>query len=169
MQNAFAFEWMLDFLSLGTTNLYRKYMIGALVTVEEGVWRRLGGGTCNDAEGAFNFDKFDETYPDLVPSERLHNYWPDVVEELEPEVDEDRGLRTQVCLNILQPLLLTHFRRVADPRVGQASNESSATAWRERTASFITCIWRCCDHVSLMLTRRLSPTARARRGGLWEG
>jgi hypothetical protein len=79
MQNAFAFDWVVDFLSQGTANLYRKYMAGAVVAVEEHMWHHLGsGGTC-DEPPSLNFDKFDEAYPDLAPTERLRfrGCWPE--------------------------------------------------------------------------------------------
>src|ERR1700691_4118551 len=97
MPNAFDFDWMFDCLSLGTTYLYRKYLEGAMLAAEEGVWRRSVDGTCSGALLAFNFDKFDEAYPDLIPSERLRlrGHWPDIIEG-EVVAGEDRGLRTQV-------------------------------------------------------------------------
>lgn len=100
MENAFAFDWMFNILSLGTAHLYRKYMVGAMVAVEEGVWRRLGG-TCDNAAKTFLFQTFDEAYPDLIPTERLRlrDHWSFFVEGQNSDIDhEDRGLRTQVCV-----------------------------------------------------------------------
>jgi hypothetical protein len=72
VKNAFDFNWMFDFLSLGTTYLYRKYMIGATLAAEEHVWRRPCSGIAAGATiMAINFDRFDEAYPDIVPYERL--------------------------------------------------------------------------------------------------
>lgn len=75
MQNMFAFEWMFDFLSLGTTSLYRRYMLPPTLDEElesmmesetASEWRRTWGD-----RGQSVFGKFDASYPDLVPSERL--------------------------------------------------------------------------------------------------
>jgi hypothetical protein len=74
-------------------------MVGAMVAVEEGLWRRLGG-TCGDnAAESFLFQTFDEAYPDLIPTERLRlrGHWSFFVERQDPDIGhEDRGLRTQV-------------------------------------------------------------------------
>ena len=96
MQNAFAFDWTLDFLSLGTTFLYRKYMIGT-VPAAENEWRAPGG-----AWWQLYFDNFDEMYPDLVPAERLFRRWSANLEEPSSDVvvGEHKGLRIQVCFTL---------------------------------------------------------------------
>jgi hypothetical protein len=99
MQNTFAFDWMFDFLSLGTTYLYRKYMIGAVLAGEDGAWRRLGSYTFDGPERPFNFEKFNEAYPDFVRggNPRLCPRWPETIGRPDSNVDdEDRSLRTQV-------------------------------------------------------------------------
>ena len=56
MQNPFAFDWMVDLFSLGTTYLYRTYRLGAHLTslaIEAEQWRLppMSGPTWQDAGG----------------------------------------------------------------------------------------------------------------------
>jgi len=104
-------------------------MIGAIVAVEEGVWRRLRGGTCDNAKRPKFFDQFDGACPDLVSTKRLRlrGHWSILVEGLDSDGDDE--VRTEVCATLSVGVLtvesLAHFPRVSDR---QASNESRTAA-----------------------------------------
>ena len=98
-------------------------MIGAVLADENGAWRRLGSDTFDGSEKPFDFEKFNEAYPDFVRGEnlRLRASWPETIGRLDSNVDdEDRSLRTQVCILLCIGVvdLLSTRLSLAQRRVG---------------------------------------------------
>lgn len=157
MENPFVFDWMFDILSLGTTYLYRKYMIGAHLTMmlaaEEDVWRVPPTWDDVTAESPFQsaYDELDIDLDSKHPSRHL-NRWPDEREEDEFELrqDDDKRLSIEVCKSVLLGYAYS-LTSISDRRTGGASHKP-------------TCLWgnckdsrprhapSCCDHNCLVFT-----------------
>lgn len=110
MQEMFEFEWIFDYLSLGTTFLYRYYLAPPMIddrkieaaeeeedNLNELMWRT----TWERAQRTL--DNFDAAYPDLVPAERLcipghrpKHSW----DGTDSRDEEDGRRRIQVCITL---------------------------------------------------------------------